>query len=256
MAFGTAGEIINDAATEIGLVVPGGAANPDPWASTDPNVIQLIGQLKSAGRELTKTRNWNYLRREALITTVAGVPNYPLPADFLNMIDQTGWIRTTRLPMGGPVTPQEWQYLKARMTGITITLLFRPATRRLEIFPDVNTPGGLQIYFEYQICNWAGGDQSVAGGNGANATVTYPTSDAPTQASDLVWFDKWLISRLLKLRFLEDKGMPTVSAERQFLSALDKAAGDDTQAPILSLSGRNNALLLGERNVPPSGFGS
>jgi hypothetical protein len=258
MAFGTAGEIINDAATEVGLVVPGGSSSPDPWASTDPNIIQLIAHLKSAGRELVLQRNWSYLRRECTITTVAGVSNYKLPDDFGGMVQQTGWVRSTNLPLGGPLTPQEWQYMKGSTAGVgLITIMFRPVTRTLQIYPDgTSAPGGETIVFEYQSINWCGGDDTITEGVLLDAVLTYPTKDAPDATADLVWFDKWLASRLLKLRFLEDKGMPTAAAERAYKTAFDAAAGADASAPVRSLNGRGDSYLLGERNVPETGYGS
>jgi hypothetical protein len=257
MRFGSAAEIVNDAAVEVGLGGSSSTTYADPYASTDPNMVQLCVMLKSAGREMVKARNWNYLRRECLITTVAGVSNYALPDDFLNMIDQTGWVRTTRLPMQGPVTPQEWQYLKARLVGVTLTILFRPLNRTIQIFPDgTNAPGGLQIAFEYQSAFWAGNDPAVTGGVSSDAVLAFPSADAPAAATDVVWFDKWMMSRLLKLRFLEDKGLPTATAERAFNSAFDKSCSDDSQAPIRNLSQQNFGILMGERNVPYTGFGS
>jgi hypothetical protein len=256
MGFGTVAEIINDAAVEVGLGGSVSAPYADPFVSTDPNIKQLIIMLKSAGRELVKERNWNYLRRECTITTVQGVSNYALPADFLNMIDQTGWVRSTRLPMMGPVSPQEWQYLKARLVGVTLTILFRPLNRTIQIFPDgTNAPGGLVLAFEYQSAFWVGGDPTVTGGVSTDAVLTFATGDEPTSATSIVWFDKWMFSRLLKLRFLEDKGLPTAAAERAYKTALDMAASDDMQGPILNLSRKPSSWLMGERNVPYTGFG-
>jgi hypothetical protein len=121
MAWDTAGSIINDAAIEIGL-----APVADPYTSTDPNYIQMCGLLKSVGRELVHQRQWNHLRGEHTFTTVLGQSVYPLPDDYHNMIDQTWWNRTNRLPLGGPMSAQEWQYLKARLVGVVFTVLFRP----------------------------------------------------------------------------------------------------------------------------------
>ena len=256
MGFGTVAEVINDTAVEVGLGGTATTTYPDPFASTDPNIVQLCVMLKSAGREMVKARNWNYLRRECVITTTAGVSNYALPADFLNMIDQTGWVRTTRLPMAGPVSPQEWQYLKARLVGVTLTILFRPLNRTIQIFPDgANATGGLVLAFEYQSSNWVGGNAAVTGGVVSDAVLTFPTADAPAIATDVVWFDKWMMSRLLKLRFLEDKGLPTATADRAFKRAFDMASSDDSQGPILNLARQNFGQLMGERNVPYTGFG-
>lgn len=257
MEFGTAAEIINDAAVEVGIGGVASGAVPDPYASTDPNTLQLCVMLKSAGREMVKARNWNYLRRECLITTVAGVSNYALPDDFLNMIDQTGWVRTTRLPMAGPVSPQEWQYLKARLVGVTLTILFRPLNRTIQIFPDgTNAPGGLVLAFEYQSSNWAGNDPAVSGGVTTDAVLAFSSADAPAAGDSIVWFDKWMMSRLLKLRFAQDKGLPTGHLERAFKNAFDMASSDDSQGPILNLARKNFGQLMGERNVPYTGFGN
>ena len=106
MAWDTAGNIINDAATELGLQAFQAKA-ADPFASTDPNMGQLCQLLKSVGRDLAKRREWTHLRAIHTLTTVEGVGWYALPADFGRMINQTGWNRTNRLPLGGPLSPQE-----------------------------------------------------------------------------------------------------------------------------------------------------
>ena len=149
MAWPTAGDIVNDAAVEIGL-----ADSADPFNSTDANVVQLCRLLKSAGRELVQARNWTYLRREFTFTTVTGQSVYPMPNDYLRMYDQSGWNRTNRLPLTGPLSPQEWQYLKARLVGVVFTVLFRPMNRQMVIYPDTNTPGGYYIAYEYGSTSW------------------------------------------------------------------------------------------------------
>ena len=149
MNFTTAGDIINRAAVEVGL-----SAVPDPYSSTDPNIVQMRYLLDSLGRELVHTRKWSLLRKERVFTTIAGQAYYPLPVDFHEMLNQTWWNRTNRLPVGGPLSPQEWQYLKARLVGVVFNVLFRPANGYIELYPDTNTPGGYEIAFEYQSEWW------------------------------------------------------------------------------------------------------
>ena len=327
MAFGTAGEVIADAAGELGL----GTYDPatfDPWASSDPNIMQMIALLKSAGRYLVHERDWTYLRGEHTFNTVAGQAAYDFPVGMINMIDQTYWVRSTRLPMGGPLSPQEWQYLKARLVGVTLTLLFRPMNKQMYIFPDTNTPGGLEVAFEYQSGNWvmpAGvytgtnpyyvdsigwapgqvvsvGDVQTVGVTGLGRFValtagvvssgaTTPNvvllglvgsegatgvtdgitfmytalpgakapqimSDAPSARTDELWFDSLLLSRRLKLEFLKAKGFDTTAALQDYKHAFELISNSDTQAPILSMSKRSFGALMGERNVPVTGFGT
>ena len=156
-AFDTAANIINDAAVEIGL-----SAVTDPFTSQDANFAQLVKLLKSCGRELVQARNWTYLRKEYSFTTTTNKSIYPLPADFLRMYDQSGWNRTNRLPLGGPLSAQEWQYLKARLVGVVFTVLFRPVNRTIQLYPDTSTPGGYVIAFEYGTSYWV---QSPTGTN-------------------------------------------------------------------------------------------
>ena len=101
------------------------------------------------------------------------------------MIDQTWWNRTNRLPVGGPVSPQEWQYLKARMVGVVFNVLFRPMDRSITLYPNTNTPAGFEIAFEYCSSCWV----STA------AAPRHSLADAPTASTDYVWFDPLLLSR-------------------------------------------------------------
>lgn len=176
--YATAGEIINRAARELGL-----QPVADPFASSDPNFLQLIGLLTSIGQELAMQHEWPQLIAEKVITTIAGKSDYELPQDFLEMVNQTGWNRSTRLPVGGPLSPSEWQYLKAALTGVVFNVLFRTSkinssggafAEAMRLYP---TPGsaGIQIAFEYRSRNWVSpiSTQILPGGTGVAAlTVT------------------------------------------------------------------------------------
>lgn len=245
MGFSTAGKIIGDVLSEIGVVSVTDPSTYDPWAATDPAVLQATHLLRRAGQSILRERNWTYLRREHSFTTVEGVDAYDWPSGFLNMIDQTGWVRSTRLPLQGPLSPQEWQYLTARLVGSTLTLLFRPMEQQLYIFPSApNTPGGLTIAFEYQHSLWVQPD-------GAEG----PTLDAPSAATDTVWFDEHLIGARLRLEWLKAKGFDLTEAKEDYRKAFDLISNDDSQAAILNLAKRGDNVLMGERNVPITGFG-
>ena len=182
----TAGDIINRAAVEVGL-----SPVSDPYSSTDPNIVQMRYLLDSLGREIVHTRKWNLLRRERVFTTVAGQAYYPLPEDFHEMLNQTWWNRTNRLPVGGPLSPQEWQYLKARLVGVVFNVLFRPQQGMIELYPDTNTPGGYEIAFEYQsewwvknpVGAWAGSTTYLRGTVVSNDGNAYVCQTAGTSAS-------------------------------------------------------------------------
>jgi hypothetical protein len=217
--FDTAGNIVNSAAIEIGL-----SSVSNVYTSTDANFIQLRTLLESLGSELLHERQWTHLISEYTFPTVQGISTYALPADFHNMIDQTWWNRTNRLPVGGPLSAQEWQYLKARLVGVVFTVLFRPLQGNLIIYPDTNTPGGYTIAFEYLTNNWV-----VTSGGAA--------TDTPTADTDTIRFDKLLLRRGLKLAFLKAKGFDTTAAQREYDITLEQIKSFDAPSPILSLNG-------------------
>jgi hypothetical protein len=116
-----ANDIINQVCMETGLVT-----NTDPVASTEDTYIQLTALLTSAGQELVEMHPWQALRSVYSITTT-NTGSYPLPDDFCYMIDQTGWNRSSRFPVAGPLSGQQWSFLEG--VGLTQTPLY--ATFRL-----------------------------------------------------------------------------------------------------------------------------
>jgi hypothetical protein len=240
MAIETAGQIINDALVELGL-----SAVSDPYADTDPNVAQMCALLKSTGRMLIDDP-WTVLRTEYSFVTVQGTSTYALPADFDAMLDQTGWNRTNQLPLGGPISAQMWQYLKARQTGVVFTVLFRPLGDTIYIYPDNPTPGGYTIAFEYQSENWI-----EVPGIPTNTFRSYPT-----ESTDIVRLDSNLVSRALKVSWLRAKGFDSSAAYEDYRRVYANARGADSFVPILSLNGpRVLEPLLGQQNIPITGYG-
>lgn len=295
-AFDTAGNIVSQAALEVGLSPPA-----DPYASSDQNFVQLCALMKSLGNDLWRKREWTQLTQVYTFASVANVGRYSLPLDFGSQISQTAWNRTNRLPLGGPLSPQEWEYFKARLVGAVFTVLWRQVNQQIWLYPDTGTPGGYAIAFEYVSRYWAvpasthatlgpwsnglsvtTGDYYTNGGNVYVATSTGnsgnggPTgtgsgiSDgavtwnyvsasgtvAPTAAADLVLFDSQLVMRGLKLAWLKAKGFDTTTAQSDFDMTLEQVIGADSPGRVLTLGGGGRGEpLLGERNVPLTGYG-
>ena len=246
MSNDTAGQIINDALVEVGL-----SSSTDPFADSDSNVQQMCTFLKTLGREITHQHNWTILRKEYTFVTVQGTSSYAMPSDFHEMYDQTGWNRTNRLPLGGPLSAQEWQYLKSRLAGVVFTVLFRPMDGMMYLYPDTNTPGGYTIAYEYK----SDGCWKVAVGGG-----NYVYRDYPSDSSDICLFDTLMMSRGLKLAWLKAHAFDTTSAQQDFEQALMFTKGQDSFVPVLNLT-RPTALrgvdvMLGQQSVPITGFGT
>jgi hypothetical protein len=238
----TANECLNRVAAEIGVepVV-------DPFASVDPVFVQMRYLLNTAGEELGMAYPWGLLQREYEIVTAAlDTGNYPLPPDFFYMIDQTGWERSQNVPLMGPLSAQDWQYLLGRdLVSTTIYASFRLTEGLFKIFPQP-PPANLRIFYEYISKDWV---------SDGITPVTY--KDSCTVGSDIPLFDKTLITRYLKVKILEAKGMPTQKAQDDFNQCFSFMTGLDKGAQILNVGRRIGFPYLNMwRNVPDTGYGN
>lgn len=153
MAFDTALNIVADAAVELGLYSY--ASKPTvAFANTDANVGLLVQLLKSVGRNLMREAQWSALTKSYAFTTTTNVGRYSLPADFDRVIDQTVWNRTNRLPVGGPISQQTFQALKAQLAGTVANVLFQLLQGQFQAFPDLTTPGSYAIAYGYMSRFW------------------------------------------------------------------------------------------------------
>jgi hypothetical protein len=238
--FDTAGTIINDVAVEVGL-----SAVTDPFASSDPNFILLCKLLKNVGRKLALARDWTSMVKEHTFTTVNGTVSYDLPASFAKMIDQTGWDRTGEMPLGGPLSSEQWQYLAATDFGTTIQVFVRFWGDKIHLYP---TPGAtvLTIAFEYLSRLWV-----------MPSGETSATEDIPDASTDTILFDPILMVSALELAWAKAKGFDTTAALEDFQQAWSSVAGNDSPAPVLSLTrGPMGPRFLDMSNVPDTGYGT
>lgn len=242
MGFDTVVNIVNDAAVELGLLNRQRTL-VDPYASSDANIGQLVQLVKSVGRDLRRLKQWTFLQKPYTFLTVSGTQVYALPADFGMMIDQTGWSRTSRYPLTGPASPQEWQYLEAQTSGLALGVVFRPLQGQLELF---NPPDAATIAFEYVSTYWV-----------KPLGQSSPTTDAPSAKSDTLCFDAQLFMRALKLAWLRQKGLDYSTAQDDYERTLEGAMADDTvAAPVLGLNSRSGVRLIDNCNLPDTGYGS
>jgi len=243
----TANDIINRAAGEFGLVPV-----VDPVASTDESFRQLVVLLDEAGQELVELHPWQILVKEYQVLTgttppVAGTTGtFDLPDDFSYMIDQTGWEHSSRVAVGGPLSAQDWTYLKGRdLISQSIYASFRLVDNKFDIFPQDPVPDGLDINFEYITTEWV-----ITG----QVTPTYQ-SEVIT-GTDKPLFDKTLITRYVKLKWLEAGGFDTSKAQADFNMLFNFTTGHNAGAPVLNAGrGRGGLPYISNYNVPDTGFG-
>lgn len=238
----TATEILNRVAAEVGL-------DPvtDPYNTTDKSFRQMSYLLNVAGEELCQLHPWEFLTQEYTVTTAGGENEYALPDDFLYMTNQTGWERSQGVPMYGPLSAQEWQYLLGRdLVSSTIYASFRIQQGIFAIFPDPPA-NGLDIHFEYTSRNWV-----------LDSTTGTTYTDRVSTGADTPMFDRTLISRMVKVKYLEAKNLDTTKAQADFNQAFQLLTAHDKGSRIISAGrgARSYPYLNSWNNVADSGFGS
>lgn len=242
----TVNDIINRASLEVGL-----KESASPVTDQDELFGQMVALLDSAGQEMCELNDWPVLYRQYRIVTQDGDSGeYDLPSDFNYMIDQTGWDRTNRVAMGGPLSPQDWTYLAGRdLVSQSIFASFRQAQGKLMLYPQP-PPEGIEITFEYVSRDWL---QEVAGVLDQPPTTTDTISDG----SNLCLLPGLMMIKFLKLKWLQAKGFDYSAAAMEFDTVFQGQIGKSEGAPILSAgqNGRNFPYLNPLFNVGDTGFG-
>jgi len=241
----TATEILNQAAVEVGL-----SPESDPYASTNEAFQQLRYLLNTCGKRLVYHFPWERLTREHILVVNTSVEtDYDLPADFAYMIDQTGWQRSQNVPLAGPLSPQDWQYLMGRnLVSSTIYASFRLNLGKLRIFAQGQVSNET-IAYEYMSENWVQP-------NGVTNQDLF--RNKVTAGSDFIVYPETLATLYLKARFLGAKGFDTTKADAEFSDAFLAWSGMNKSAPKLNAA-RNYLgypYLDAWRNLPDTGYGN
>ena len=186
--FKTANEILNQIGVEIGLT-----KQSDVFASTDESYQRMVALCNACLREMVETAPWQQLMREATITGTDILNTggkVALPDDFSYMINQTGWERLNDVPLGGPLTAQQWTWLAGEgLVSHTIYASFRLAQGQIWIYPWAENPPtvapDVDISYEYI---------------SRNSVLTNGVADAYADfiqgPGDVILFEPYLFERL------------------------------------------------------------
>ncbi|MCA3159298.1 MAG: hypothetical protein ING31_06845 [Burkholderiales bacterium] len=227
-------ELIQQVTGELGLL-------PSPSVvvgNTDPQVVQLLALANRLGRDISRQYEWQKLNKEYSFTTVQGQSQYALPVDWLRQIPQTEWDRTSRWPLIGPATTQEWQIYKSAIISQGPNLRFRIANNFVEVDPAT---GGLDLSFFYVSKNW------IDAGGG----VYRYKYQADT---DVSMFDDSLMLTGLKVQWKAAKGLDASFDVSEFRAMFDTIKAQDKSAQKLSLGSFPRNILLTEWNIQDGNF--
>lgn len=166
---------------------------------------------------------------------------YAMPSDYDRMADKTHWDKSRRWEMLGPLTAQQWQYLKSSYISTGPRVRYRILGNYFQIWPTVQN--NEYLGFEYLSNQWV----SDVSGNGKAAF---------SADTDTCIFPDRLMVLGLKLKYFEIKGFDTTAFDRDYSAELDVAKANDQGSATLSLAPSMNSFLVGWNNIPDSGYGS
>lgn len=192
--------------------------------SVDPQILQLLAISNEEGQSLAERYSWTALQKEVTFTTVAaqlqGLVETIAPG-YKFIINDVMWNRTTRLPIYGSQSAQDWQravsmnftspYYKYRIKGAS--LYFFP-------IPTV----GQTVALEYESKNWV--NTSIGG------TSNFWSNDADT----CVWNDEIMMAGLM-WRWKAEKGLDYSENFITYERLVANAIGRDGSKPMLSSCG-------------------
>ena len=201
------------------------------YGTTDPQVRQMAKLLEEEGNDLAMRHPWECLIREAFHTTIAAedqgaidtiaVPVGASSSDgFRSIVNQTIWDRTTRLPVCGPMNPQQWQAMKAVTTSGP---KYRFRIRGGKLLVNPTPPAGESWYFEYITKFW------ILGANG----TTY--KNRFTLDTDVILLPDDLVLQGLRWRWKKEKGMDYAEDFRTYETQVKDQASKDGGKPVLRM---------------------
>lgn len=205
--------------------------------STDTNILLLLALANESGKALAKRYDWQeltYFTNTILaggsidigsITTCFG-------SQFDRVVNQTFWDISTRLPIDGPTTMQQWQqYQASNVVGPPYQFIV--FSNRLKVGPTALASGdALTAYcISKYWCQSAGG--------------TGQTSFAAD--SDIVNIPEDLFSLDIRWRFKSANGLSYGEDLQTAEQQIETYIGQNTPSKVLFLGGRN---IFYNTNIP------
>lgn len=212
------------------------------YGNTNLTARQCVALVQREGQTLVRERRWAELIADYTITTVEGQTTYSLPADFHSFASMSQWDRSFHLPMIGPTTGANWQWLKSGIsTATTINRWWRLRGQYFEVHP-VPPASGETLAFDYYSKNWISYQTPVGE---ATTGITWSSDN------DTALISEDLLTLGLKWRFLQAKGMPFEAEYKEYESMKDAHIEDNGGKGIIQL-GKQRIVLT---NLPDTGFG-
>lgn len=213
-------QIVTKMCLRQGLTVPSVVTT-----STDTQVRQLWEFANEILDDLVARMNWTGTTQEASFmgtgVYLQGSMSTIAPNGFQWIKKDTFWCRTTRLPILGPMSPEEWQEaLAVPFAGPWYR--YRLEQGNMMMYPAA--PVTNQYFFEYA-SNWPA---KSAGG----ALQQYFNAD-----TDTCMFPDALVLLGIRWKWRAEKGLPYLEHMRAYEAAVNDINGNDGSKKTVSMSG-------------------
>lgn len=194
--------------------------------NTDTLIVQMRRLLEEEGTDLSQRGPWQGITFEATHTTTAAEDQGALTTiasnGFRSIKNGTFWDRSSKLPILGPLSDQQWQMLKG-MATTGPRYHYRIRGGKLLINP---TPtASLSWAFEYLSKNW------ILGADGTTYKQYF------TLDTDTVLLPEDLVIQGLRWRWKKEKGMDYAEDFAMYEAQVNSALAKDGGKPVLSMSG-------------------
>lgn len=219
--------LINDFCAKHGLPILGAVVG-----ATEATARQLLALTHEVTEDLQQYawenqniyKTWNGLIAEdqGALTTIFG-------AGFRSLKQKTFWNTTTRQPIQGPVTEQQWVSLKAIQVGGSL-YNYRIAQGHLFIYPALTAANGLSAVYASKF--------GVL--DASSVLIDRVTADACT----FIYPDN-VFKSSLEWRWLKQKGEAWLAAKDEALRAILMNVNADNSLPELNLSGTETQIVPG-----------
>lgn len=199
------------------------------FGSVDTQIIQIMKLLEEEGVDLVSRGGWQETLLEGTFTTTAAEDQgaiATLAPGFWYMKNQTIWDRTDRLPVAGPMTPLEWQAMKAlNYNGFKYKHRIRGG--RLIVNPAPSA--GHSWFFEYQSKNW------ILDVDGSTTKRRF------TADTDAIMLPDDLCLQGLRWRWKKEKGLDYAEDFRTYEIQVKDALGRNGGKPVIKMDSDENS---------------
>lgn len=231
-------EIVQEFCRRTGTRVP-----PFVAGSTDSGVLQYMALLSEVCTYIVDEGHWNELIREATFTTVDGEDQGALttlaPNGFLGIVNRTIFDRTQKVPLYGPMSPQDWQQEKAFVPSGPL-YSYRIRGGRLLFMPAAEA--GHSCAFEYY----------------SDFFIYNPVDDVYkryfTKDTDEFLLDEKLALLGLRAVWKKEKGMAYAEDYDQFVRSVANSAARNGTKPTISMNDDTDVYVGPGIIIPPGSW--